>query len=266
MEEIKTDLVTEEVTENVEPTTEEVTEEAQEAPPKTYTEEEVNQIVGKKLARNTAKLTKKYDREYGQYGELVDVLKAGTGKENVSELTEMFREHYQGRGVNMSKKDSYSQKDIEILAKAEAEDIISGDIEDVIEEADRLKEIGVKNMSAKEKAVFLRLTEHIKSTEDRRELKRIGVTEEEYNGQEFREFASKFNHDTPITEIYKIYASTKPKKEYTTPGSMKNSASHQDSIVKEYYSPEEARKFTKAEFDKNPELFKAVQNSMKKWK
>jgi hypothetical protein len=48
-------------------------------------------------------------------------------------------------------------------------------------------------------------------------------------------------------------------------GSMKTNTS-EDNGVKDFYSYEEAKKFTKADFDKNPELFKAVEASMSKWR
>jgi hypothetical protein len=47
-------------------------------------------------------------------------------------------------------------------------------------------------------------------------------------------------------------------------GSMKSSTT-QDNGLKDYYSYEEAMKFTKQDFDKNPELYKRVQQSMPKW-
>ena len=56
-----------------------------------------------------------------------------------------------------------------------------------------------------------------------------------------------------------------PKKEIRTMGSLKNTP-QTDTGVKEFYSKEEALKFTKEDLDKNPELFKAVSNSMLKWK
>jgi hypothetical protein len=48
-------------------------------------------------------------------------------------------------------------------------------------------------------------------------------------------------------------------------GSMKNTDSA-DNGIKEYYSPEEARKFTRKELDENPALFNAIRKSMQKWK
>jgi hypothetical protein len=47
-------------------------------------------------------------------------------------------------------------------------------------------------------------------------------------------------------------------------GSIKNTTV--DEGVKDYYSFEEAKRFTKADFDKNPKLFAAVEKSMAKWK
>jgi hypothetical protein len=48
-------------------------------------------------------------------------------------------------------------------------------------------------------------------------------------------------------------------------GSMKNSVST-DNGVKDFYSRDEALKFTQKDFDKNPALFDAVRKSMYKWK
>lgn len=228
---------------------------------KTYTQEEVDDIVGKAKARTKAKVEKDYQRKYGR---MEEVLKAGTGKESIEEVTDTFAEFYRGKGINIPEKPNYSQKDIEILATAEANEIINSGYEDVVEEVDRLTDIGVANMTAKEKAMFKVLAEHRQSAERGRELNKIGVTEEIYNSQEFKEFASKFNPNTPITDVYNIYKQTQPKKDIKPMGSMKNHDSG-DKGVKDFYSVEEARKFTKKDFDENPALFAAVEKSMRKW-
>ena len=242
-----------EVTENVEQTTEQT--------PKTYTQEEVDDIVGKRIARKEAKIRKEYDRKYGQ---LEEVLKAGTGKDSVEEMTDTFKQFYTQKGIQMPQKPSYTAKDIELLAKAEADEIIRGGFEDVVEETDRLAEIGAANMTAREKAVFKVLAEHRQNTERSRELGKLGVTEDVYNSAEFKDFQSKFNPNTPIGDIYDIYRKTQPKKEYKTMGSMKNNTSA-DSTVKDFYTRDEALKFTKKDFDNNPALFKAVEQSMSRW-
>ena len=250
-------LVAEQVTENVEQTTEET--------PKTYTEAEFNakldEVLGKKLSRREAKIRKEYDRKYGN---LEEVLKAGTGKESVEEITDTFTNFYRGKGVILPEKPSYSDKDIEVLARAEAKEIIESGYEDVVEEVDRLAELGVEKMTAREKAYFKVLAEHRQKTEKQNELAKIGVTDDVYNSQEFQEFAGKFNPKTPIAEIYNLYNKTQPKKEIKPMGSMKNSTSD-DNTVKDFYKRDEALKFTKADFDKNPALYKAVTESMLKW-
>ena len=250
---------TEEVTENVEQTTEE--------PPKKYTEDElnakVNEIVGKRIARKEAKIRKEYDRKYG---ELEEVLRAGTGKEyvNTEDMTGYLKDFYGKKGIKMPEKPRYSDADTAILAKAEAEDIISAGYDEVVEEVDRLLEIGVANMTAREKAVFKTLAEHRKATEEARELSSLGVTEDVYGSAEFKKFASQFNPTTPIKDVYNIYRQTQPKKEHKTAGSMKQTP-QASSGVKDFYSREEALKFTKEDFDRNPALFKAVEASFPKW-
>jgi hypothetical protein len=240
------------VTENAEQTAEQT--------PKHYTDEEVNAIVGKRLARQEARIRKEYDRKYG---DLTEVLRAGTGKEDVEEMTDTFKKFYQSKGIKMPDKADYSAKDIETLARAEANEYISAGFEDVVEEADRLNAIGEK-MTAREKAVFKILAEHVKATETNNKLAEIGLTEDEYNSPDFKEFQSMFNPNTPIEKVYETYRKTQPKKEFKTMGSMKNSTS-QNGTVKDFYTRDEALQFTKADFDKNPALYKAVEASMLKW-
>lgn len=265
MENIK-DLVTD-VTENVEPTTEEVVDQVEqvEEPAKIYTEEEfqkrVEEVAGKRVRRREAKIRKEYDRKYGN---LENVLRAGTGKETVEEMTGTFRDFYEKKGIQMPTEPTYSDRDIQVLAQFEAEDIINAGFEDVVEEVDRLADLGLENMDARERAVFGILANHRKNTERGRELEKIGVTKDVYSSKEFEEFSRKFSSTTPVTEIYEIYNKMQPKKDIRSMGSMK-SGNVADKGVKEFYSRDEALQFTKKDFDNNPELYKAVERSMLKW-
>ncbi len=242
-------------TENVEQTTEETRQ------PKTYTDDEVNEIVGRKKSILEKKLRKEYE---AKYGELESVLKAGMGKEDMGEITNDLRKFYGSKGVKIEKKPEYSAKDIEALAKADADEIIGYGDDEVADEVDRLTKIGAANMTARDKAVFKILAEHRQNAENTRELSSIGVTEDVYNSKEFKEFRGKFNANTPIKDIYDIYNKTLPKKEIKNPGSMKTTTPA-DNGVKDFYSFEEAKKFTTKDFDKNPALYKAVMASMTKW-
>lgn len=247
-------FVTEQVTENVETTTEQT--------PKTYTQEEVDAIVGKRLARKEARIRKEYDRKYG---ELTDVLKAGTGKESVEEMTGTFKQFYQKKGIQFPTKPAYSDSDIEVLAQAEAEDIIRSGYDDVVEEVDRLADIGADRMTPRERAVFKTLADYRNNADRGRELTKIGVTEDIYNSKEFKDFAGKFAPTTHIKDIYDIYAKTQPKKNIKPMGSMKNNT-NESGMVKDFYTPEEARSFSRKYLDEHPEVFKAIENSMPKWK
>ena len=243
-------------TENVEQTTEQTQPEV-----KTYTQEEVDAIVGKRLSRQEARLTKENDRKYGG---LMEVLRAGTGKESVEEIADTFRGFYEQKGIQIAKKREYTDGDIEILARADAADIINAGYEEVVEEVDRLSKIGFENMTARDKAVFKALADHRQNAERGRELSSIGVTEDVYNSEEFKGFAGKFSPNTPITEVYEIFRKTQ-QKPIQTMGSMKNNPVA-DTGVKEYYSKEEAERFTIEDFNKNPELYKNVVNSSYRWK
>lgn len=247
-------LVTEQVAENVETTTEEI-------PEKKYSQEDLDSIVGKRLARQEAKIRKEYDRKYGG---LTEVLEAGTGKKGVDELKDTFQSFYASKGIQMPQKPNYSAKDIEVLANADAAEFINGGFEDVVEEVDRLTEIGIENMTARDKALFKVLANYRQNAERGKELSKLGVTEDVYNSDDFKAFASKFNSNTPITDVYNIYAKTQPRKEHKTMGSMKNNTV-QDNGLKDFYSYEEAVKFTKKDFDSNPALYQRVQESMTKW-
>lgn len=259
------ELVTE-VTENVEQPTEEVVvaEEVIEQP-KTYTEEELNarvdELLAKKIARKEARIRKEYDKKYGK---LENVLKAGTGEEDINTITDTLSNFYTKKGIQMPTEPTYSESDMRVLANAEAQSIIDSGFDEVVEEVDRLAELGVDNMTSREKLVFTKLAEYRKSEQDRKDLAKIGVSEAALQDNDFIEFASKLNPSMSTKEKYEMYTQYKPKPKVETMGSMKNTTNN-DTGVKDFYTRDEAMKFTKKDFDKNPALFKAVEQSMLKW-
>ncbi len=245
-------LVTEEVTENVEQTTEQT--------PKMFTQEEVDAMMGKRLARQEAKIRKEYEKQ----DELVGVLKAGMGKDDLGDIEQDLRSFYgEKKGIKMPPK-KQDVRDIEVLAKSDAEGIIGGGFDDVIAELDRLKDKGVNKMTAREQATFKVLADYVKGEEQSRQLSELGIAEEEYNSKEFKEYAALYKEDVPITKVYENYTKTQPKKEIKPMGSIKNTAAA-DNGVKDFYSFDEARKFSVDDFRKNPALQAAVEKSMTKW-
>lgn len=266
IEEIKEPVT--DVTENVEgQATEELVEGATEVveTPKTYTDAEVDEIVKQRLGRQERKLKKSFEKELSAYKEAESVLNAGLGTSNISEATDNLRDFYTKRGVEIPKYEpTYSDNDMKVLANAEANSIIDLGFDEVVEEVDRLAEIGFENMSPREKLVFDKLANYRKSEEDRKELAKIGVKEEALEDKDFIEFAKNLNPNMSTKDKYEMYTKYRPKPEVETMGSMKNTTSD-DSGVKDFYTREEALKFTKKDLDSNPALYKAIQNSMPKW-
>ena len=159
----------------------------------------------------------------------------------------------------------YSNDDLKVLADNEAQKIIDYGLDEVIEEVDRLASKGAENMTPRERLVFANLAGYRKSEEEKRELAKIGVSEKTLEDEEFTDFAGKLNPSLSIKEKWELFNKYRPQKEIEPIGSMKSSGGA-DTGVKDFYTREEALKLTKEDFDKNPELYKAVDNTMKHWK
>lgn len=241
-----------EETENVEELTteEEVQEEEQPQQEETFTKKQVDEMIAKKLSRKEAKLRKEYDRKYGR---LENVVNAGLGTNDTEEAIEQLTKFYTDKGINIPQ-ENYSNKDLEVLAEAEANDIISDGYDEIVAEVDRLAAEGDK-MSQREKLVFTKLANERKRIEESKELASIGVTELD---PEFKEFESKLNPSLSLKEKYEMYLSTKQRKENNIIGSLKDGATSQK---KEYYTDKEINKLSLDDLD-NDEVWDAVRKSM----
>ena len=228
---------------------------------KTFTQEEVDAIVQKRLARKE----RDFQKELSKYKSTEEVLKTGLGATDITDAEDKLREFWSEQGITLPErvKPGLTEHQLEVLAKDEAKEIIeSGDAD---AEANRLAIKGWNNMNAQEKVVFATLMDHIDHEKKINELKTIGVKADILDSSEFNDFASKFNQKTSMKDIYELYSkSHKESKTAEKMGSMK-STSTQDNGVKDFYSREEALKFTKEDLDKNPDLYKAIERSMYKW-
>lgn len=241
---------------------------------KTYTEEElekivnerVNSILPTKIEREKRKIDREYRDKLSKYEETESILSAGLEKSNIDEINGELRQFYKDRGIDIpaQTKPKYSDDDEKALGELEADKVISLGYDDMQEEANRLAEIGTDNMSVRERAMFTKLATELTSQNNKRELAKLGVKEDILNNAEFKNFASQFNKDTPIKNIYEMYSKINsiPKK-YEQIGSMKNPKTTTE--VKDYYTFEEASKFTVKDYDKNPKLLEAVERSMTLW-
>lgn len=245
----------------------ETTTETEEVEEKLYTEAELNarvdELLGKKIARKEAKIRKEYEKKLEPYRRAETVLNAGLGTSNIGEATQSLTDFYAEKGVTIPEYQEYQydEDDLKVLANNEAQNIINAGFDEVVDEVDRLAEIGLENMSAREKAVFARLAEYRQAEGSRQELLKIGVKDDVIESEGFKNFASKFNQNTPITEIYELYAMTGDKPQTAKIGSMKNGNTQEE---KTYYTPEEVDRLTEKDLE-NPKIFAAVRDSMAKW-
>ena len=223
--------------------------------------EKVDELLPRKLERAKSKLQREYQERYGR---TETVLNAGLGTTNIDDATKKLADFYEAKGIVIPKEPRYSEDDLKVLANAEANEIINSSYEDLVEEVDRLADKGIDKMTAREKLVFTKLAEERKKQESIRDLASIGVKPEALSDSEFVEFANKLNPSLSAKEKYEMYLKIKPKPKVETIGSMKGATS-KDNGVKDFYTYEESLKFTKADFDRNPELYKAVEKSMQKW-
>lgn len=239
-----------------EPTTEEVVE-----PVKTYTDAEVDEIVKKKLFRQEQKLNREFNKQMSSYKRAEEVLNAGLGTSNIEEATNNLTNFYKEKGINVPEyHETRNDHEIEVLARDDAKTIIDAGYEDIVEEVDRLAEIGLDNMSKRDKIMFQELAKERKRIENEKEIASLGVSRDEIESNEFKEFSSKLNPSLSLKEKYDMYSKFKPKKNENIMGSMKNMATSQ---VKDYYSPEEISKLTEDDLN-DPQVWNAVRNSMTK--
>ena len=246
-----------------------VTTDTEQVEEKLYTQADIDRLVNEKvdelLPRKLERAKSKLQREYQErYGRTETVLNAGLGTTNIDDATKKLSDFYKAKGIVIPDEPRYSEADLKVLANAEANEIINSSYEDLVEEVDRLADKGIDRMTAREKLVFTKLAEERNRQESIRDLAQIGVKPEALNDSEFVEFANKLNPSLSAKEKYEMYLKIKPKPKVETIGSMKGATS-KDNGVKDFYTYEESLKFTKADFDRNPELYKAVEKSMQKW-
>ena len=114
-------------------------------------------------------------------------------------------------------------------------------------------------MNTKEKEIFNTLAEHLTHEKKVNELKSIGVKADLLDSKEFKDFASKFNQNTSIKDVYELYSKThKQEKNIEKIGSM---ATQTPDKTKTVYTDEEIAKLTLDDLDK-PGVWDAVRNSM----
>jgi hypothetical protein len=223
-------------------------------------QEQFDEKFNKRWGREMAKM----ERNNAKTNELIDLLKTQTGKSDIDELLDLSYEQYEVERP-------ISSRDEEILGRNDARELLDSEDLDYIEsEANRLANI--KNRNPRQQATFMELggylTNKKKEAKRKQEIQEAGIDESVLTNDDFRSFASKFRDDVSMKDIYETYSKmsggNKKEKPFSA-GSLKDTKHENKSELKDFYTPEEARKFTRKDFKQNPELLKRIEESAQYW-
>ena len=225
---------------------------------KKFTQKELNEILEKRIAREKRNL----ERENSKYKQIVKTVQSGMGEEDLDKVTTSLAEFYKEQGIEIPTIEN--ERDVKILAKADALEIIEGGIDYMEQIANEIANKPENQRTTREKTIFAEVCASLVLEKSKSELEKNGIDTSIIDNDDFKNFSKQFNPSTSIVEIHKLYSKInqpvieKPK----STGSVKTTST--DDTFKEYYTPEEARLLTDKDYD-NPRIMKAVENSMTKW-
>ncbi len=244
------------------------TEETQERDIEAEIEERANKLfeekVEQRLIRDRRARESKNKEELRKYKYLEDIVKAGTGTNSLDEAIKETADFYKGNGLEIPDYNSNSEEEERILGQARANKFIDLGYEEMEEEANRLADIPRDQRTIREQEELYILGTELTRRDNVKELKAKGYDTEVLETKEFKEFSKQFNNKVDISKVYEMYQKVNgltPKKP-SSPGSARNSTRPE---IKEYYTPEEARRFTEEDLERNPKLMEAIEKSMLQW-
>ena len=256
--------------EEVESTTEEVVKPSEEDIEK-LVEERASKIVEEtikdRLARDRDVRERKAAPMMAKYRQLENIMKTALGAESLDDVLTKSRNFYKEQGIDIPEENAMSNltdRQIMVLAKDDAERIIAAGDEEMEEEANRIAAIPPEKRTVVENTIFNEVCKELSNRKDIKSMKEKGYDTKILEDKDFQEFRWQFAVNKPASEIYEMYQVIKGTKpvQPNSPGSAKTNNS--DNEIKDFYTPEEARKFTEEDLD-NPKLMAALDRSMLQW-
>lgn len=241
-------------------------EEEEKTQSKMYTEEETEKIAKQRETRAWKKATREKNEELKDYTEIIDTLKAGMNLESIDEIKKSLKNFYSEQGIEIPERKGLTEREEKILAEADAKEIIELGEDEVNKVANEIYNKPLEKRTTREKVIFEKLGNYVMEEKAKKSLVDKGIDTSILDDKKFKSFASKFNANTDLSDIYEMYNTLNtPKEKVERPkstGSVKTVASTNE--IKEFYTPEEVSKFSMKDLD-NPTLMKAIENSMRKW-
>lgn len=231
---------------------------------------EIERISKERETRAYKKSERKAQKEIDKYKGIVNTLKVGMGKDNLDELSNSLKDFYKEQGIDIPEKNSLSEKEETILAKAYAQEIIELGEDEINEVASTIYNKPLERRTTREKVIFNELGQYMMNKKAEDDLRSKGIDINVLQDTEFKKFASKFSSTTALSEIYDMYSKINSNREAEkriappSTGSVRNTAKSIDKY-REDYTPEEVEKISMDELN-DPKLMRAVERSMQKWK
>ena len=232
---------------------------------KNQMKEQYEKSFDEKFNKRWGKEMRNIERENAKTKELINLLQSQTGKSNIDDLLELSYEQY---GVEKPNNE-FSEDDYKLLGESDAKKVLEdAEYDDIESEAKRLA--AIEHRTPREQAEYATLGKYLaaKQSEQKRKQELIegGIDESVLEDAEFKEYLSKFRDDVSAKEIYDSFTKLKPQKEKPfSSGSLKGTNVEDKNKVKDFYTYEESLQFTRKDFDNNPALWKAIQDSATKW-
>ena len=226
-------------------------------------EERANKLFEEKVEERLVR--DRVNKELAKYKQLESVIKAGLGVDNLDDAISKTSSFYKEQGINIPDfKESYSERDEKILAKADAQEIIELGRSEMEAEANRIASIPADKRTIREKTIFDTLCKELISLKDVDELKAKGYKTEILSTKEFNDFRNQFNVNIPTSKIYEMYNKINGQEvvQPKSPGSVKSTTTIKQ--IKDYYSPEDFDKLTEEDLN-NPKIMEIVDKSRLQW-
>lgn len=233
-------------------------------PVKTFTQDEVNEMIKTRVDRQT----RKHNQELDQYKKLQTYTQRLYSADSLADTLSKIESKYHELDVELPEFNSYqADRDTEVLAAADAREVIEQGEQETAELYKTLRQIPESKKTKRDKIMEDILYENLTNVEQERAFVKKGGDKEILNNKEFQGFKSKFNKDTDLYDIYKMYqALNGEQEEVRSPGSLQSNKAEE---VKDFISKEEYMKLTAADYDRYKEqgldLVKIVEDSMPKW-
>lgn len=231
-----------------------------------YQQELNENIIKPRIRKVENRMEREYQKELSKYKDTENVLKSTLGASDIDEANKKLREYYETEGIKLPEvyKPGLSSREIEVLAKADAQDFIEEGYDSMLNEANRLASKKYENLNERERIIFKTLADELTNENNKRDLLKVGATEDILDDKKFINFKNQFNSKTPIGDIYNLYLKTQDSKpKPAVMGSMKDTTAKKE--VKDFYSPKDVENFSDEDW-KKPGVWEKALASMKKWK